>query len=109
MRPARDETVAAFYVEELEHGEQVGIALYLVQEHQRVGQVAQRLCMIVAQAHVKVGRGMHVGKHLLTLLVFLEVDFNIMGKHFLPDVPDQVGLPDLSRPVDEEYLVAFLL
>ena len=50
-----------------------------------------------------------IGKNLLAFLVFLEVDFDIMGEQFIAHITDEIRFPDLSCPVDEEDFVWFLL
>ena len=52
---------------------------------------------------------MHGSKHLVALLVFLQVNFHIMGKETLPHIADQIGLSNLARTVDQQDLVLLFL
>ena len=108
LRAAGDEAVFTLLVKELEHGQQVRVALYLVEEHQRVALVAQGLAVVVAQTHVEVARGLHGGEHLVAFFVLLEVDFNEMLEEAFADIAHQIGLANLPGTVDQENLVGFV-
>ena len=52
---------------------------------------------------------MYRGEHPIAFFVFLQVDFDIMGKKPLPHIANQIGLSYLSGSIDQQNFVLLFL
>lgn len=60
------------------------------------------------ELYVKVISIADISKQANTLLIFLEVEFDIVAKHPLADMTYQIGLANLPSAIYQKYLVWFI-
>ena len=105
QRAACDVGELVVLLQELKHGQQVGIGLDLVEEDQRVFLLAHLFTGDGADLEIKVPDGAHLLKEFWAVLILSKVQLDIVFKKLLPDVADDIGFADLPRAVDNQHFV----
>ena len=92
-------------LEEFKQCKHLRIRLDLVQEYERILFVFHPVSGNSAQAKIEVIRSACSFKHTVSLLVFYQVNLDIIGKAFLPFMPNDIRFPNLASPIENKNLV----
>ena len=84
------------------------ITLNFIKEYNRVRYVTKSFPCNRTELYIKVISAADISQQTNTLLIFLEVEFNIVAKHPFADMTYQIGLANLPSAIYQKYFVWFI-
>ena len=105
LRTAHDVGEPVVVLEKFQHGQEVRICLDFVDKHKSVFFLSHFVPCNEAHPEIEVLNCSRVFKNLVSLLVLVHVEFNIIGEQRFSFMSYDEGLSDLPRAINQENLV----